>query len=118
MSLSYADKLERFYFLFQAGCAACEEAEPHLDRYLTAHPRDMAVKLSADGPFAERIGVKIRATPTYVYIRGAQIVVHEGALDEAELGAWLAKARKAESTPEEEDSEDRAPDDNADEESE
>jgi hypothetical protein len=78
------------YFVSAPGCAACEAAEPELSRFEQDHPFAMVVRLRADGLLVERLGFKIRATPTYVWHEvGEKAEVHEGLLKAKELDAWF-----------------------------
>lgn len=79
------------YFIYQKGCPACAEAEPHFDAVLKAKPLVMALKLDANAPIANALPIKIRATPTWVYRVGDQAAMQEGVMTEEEVLAWIAK---------------------------
>lgn len=75
------------------GCTACEAAEPEIDTYAVAHPMDMILRVAADGPIPGRLGLKIRATPTYVLRRDdGAMVSHEGMMSARELEKWVRRA--------------------------
>jgi protein-disulfide isomerase len=99
----YLDDREVIY-LFHGGvdritgehrCGACAEADPELDKFLLKHPGTMAVRLDASGPHAERLGVKITATPTYVFRRGDRGIMHVGLLTAPQIEKWMKGIDKA-----------------------
>jgi thiol-disulfide isomerase/thioredoxin len=77
------------YFIYGQGCGACEEAAPHLDAFVKKHKTLMVVRLDAGGPHPGRLGLRIKATPSYVFRIGEQGVLREGAMTEGELGDWV-----------------------------
>jgi hypothetical protein len=89
MTTSFLNDLETLYFVFQAGCEACEAAEADLRAFEARHPTVQVLRLNAWGPYPERIGLKVKATPTYLFRRGEQGAVREGVLAVADLEAWL-----------------------------
>jgi len=77
-------------YVFTAGnCPACAEALPELEKFVEKHPSLQVLRLDAGGPFPQRIGVKIKATPTYVFRRGEGMASIAGALKASELEKWL-----------------------------
>lgn len=82
------------YFMFQPGCGACEAAEPVFDAVAKAHPLVMALKLNVNGAPAARVGVRIRATPTWIFRIGDKAAVKEGTMTFEQVMAWIAKAEK------------------------
>jgi hypothetical protein len=76
-------------FIYQRGCAACEQSEPIYDQVLRARPYVMALRIDANGPFVDRVPVKIKATPTWLYRVGEQASLREGALTAEEVIGWI-----------------------------
>jgi hypothetical protein len=87
------DDREALYFFFGRGCAACEVASGELDRFETKHPAVMVVRFDAAGPYPERFGVTVKATPTWMFRRGAEGITRVGVLKVSEIEAWLKKMR-------------------------
>jgi hypothetical protein len=85
------DDRETLYFFFAHGCAACEAAALELDRFEVKHHAVMVLRLDAAGPYPERFGVAVKATPMWGFRRGQGMVTRVGALKVAELEAWLKK---------------------------
>ncbi len=84
------------YFVHADGCSACAAAEPELSAFEQAHPFVMVVRLHADGVIAERMGLKVKATPTYLWHEAAEETeVRVGLLKAKDLEKWW-KAREAE----------------------
>lgn len=79
------------YFVFAPGCTACAAAEPQLDKFMRDHPWQSVLKLNASGPFIERLGVKVKATPTYVLKVGQEAVLHVGTMSAAQIDKWMRK---------------------------
>jgi hypothetical protein len=52
----------------------------------------MALKLNVNGAPAARVGVKIRATPTWIFRIGDKAAVKEGTMSFEQVMAWIAKA--------------------------
>lgn len=92
--LSLVHETEALFFLYGVGCVACEAAAPELDRY-AAETDLLVLRLNAAGDQAARLGVKITATPTYVYRRGRETVAHVGVLKATQLRRWVDLARKS-----------------------
>ncbi len=82
---------EILYFFRMDGCHACEAAEPDLQRFMAKDPTMTVLTFSAAGPYPAQLGVKIRATPTYVYRQGDQGEAHVGTLKTAEVEKWIRK---------------------------
>lgn len=80
---------EVLYFFRQPNCAACAAAEPQLDAFEGKHPSVTIMRLDASGPFPERLGIKIKATPTYLFRRGGEGRMRAGMLSVKELETWL-----------------------------
>jgi hypothetical protein len=93
-ALSYASTFEVLYFLYGQGCEACAAAEPELVAFMDRHPRLLVLRLDAMGTPAARLGIPIKATPTYVYRRGREgaTASHIGLLTAKELDKWVKKA--------------------------
>lgn len=77
------------YFFRMDGCQACEAAAPELDKFMAKHPDLTVVRLDANGPFPERLGIKLKATPTYVFKLGAEGRMKAGMMKAAEIERWL-----------------------------
>lgn len=86
---SLIDSREVLYFVKQEGCEACAEAEPELAKFETKHPTVMILRIDANGPFPARLGLKLRATPTYLFRRGTEAVAKVGMLKVAEIEKWM-----------------------------
>ncbi len=98
---TFLDDRRILYFVYGQGCGACEEASPHLDAFVRENPTLMVVRLDAHGPHPERLGLKIRATPTYVYRVGFQGYAREGGMTAEEIGNWLNAVEGGEEPAEE-----------------
>lgn len=83
---------EILYFVHEDGCAACAAARPELEKFISKHPAAMVLSIEARGPFPERLGVKIRATPTYLFRKGDGLVKLEGALRCTDIEKLIKKA--------------------------
>lgn len=83
---------EVLYVFKQDGCPACEAAAPELAKFTAKHPTVTVLTLDANGPFAERLGVKVKATPTYVFRHGNDAVTRAGAMKLGELEKWIRGA--------------------------
>lgn len=84
---------EIIYFVFGDGCAACEAAAPEIEKFMLAHPGMLVLRINASGPILEKLGIKIKATPTYLYRRGNEIAAHVGMLTKPQIEKWLKQAR-------------------------
>lgn len=86
---------EVLYFASARGCPACEAAAPELDRFMRKHPELIVLTIDAEGPFPERLGLTIKATPTYALAVGGQVVgaVH-GAMRVADIEKWLRRVHR------------------------
>lgn len=80
------------FFFYQPGCGACAEAEPIFDEIAKAYPLVMCLKLNAYGSPAARTGVKIRATPTWMFRIGDKATMLEGVVPFEKVKAWIDKA--------------------------
>ena len=82
---------EVLYFIYGDGCAACEAAKPEFETFMSKHPRLMSLTINAAGPHPERLGLKVKATPTYFFRRGQEGVVYVGVMRATEIERWLKK---------------------------
>jgi thiol-disulfide isomerase/thioredoxin len=82
---------EVLYFFKQDGCEACAAAEPELYRFMAKHPTVTVLVMDAGGPFPDRLGLKIRATPTYVFRHGAGMEAKIGVLKHTDVEKWVKK---------------------------
>jgi hypothetical protein len=80
------------FFVYANGCPACEEAEPEFDAVMRAKPALLGLKLEVNGPPARNMGVKIRATPTWIYRVGDQATVREGFAPAQAIVEWIEAA--------------------------
>lgn len=125
MTSAFLAERRTLYFVYGRGCGACEEAEPELAAFIRANPTLMVVRLDAHGPHPAGLGLKIKATPTYVFRVGSEGIMREGGMTAAEIGEWLnnveqrlAEGEDPSDLAEDGDDEDDAEDDDSDEESE
>lgn len=88
---SLLESVEVLYFVKQEGCPACEAAAPELARFMAAHPRVTVITIDANGPFPERLGLKLKATPTYFFKRGNEGAAVAGAMKMKDLERWVKK---------------------------
>lgn len=89
---SFLADREVLYFLKQDDCEACAAAKPELDKFAVKHPGMMILVLDANGPHPDRLGLKIKATPTYFFRRGDEGITREGTMKEKEIERWIKKA--------------------------
>lgn len=82
---------EVLYVFMSGTCEACAAADPEVTAFERKHPGVMTLRLSADGPLPERLGIKIVATPTYAFRRGDTAAVRAGALRAKDIESWLRK---------------------------
>jgi len=75
------------------GCAACAAAAPEIEKFMQKHPELMVLILDADGPLIGKLGVKIKATPTYIFRMGDSGVTRSGAMKCSEIEKWIRGAR-------------------------
>lgn len=80
---------EILYIAKAAGCAACMAAETELQTFERAHPSMMILRIDANGPLPERLGLSVKATPTYLFRRDNEGVTKVGMLKAKELEKWL-----------------------------
>jgi thiol-disulfide isomerase/thioredoxin len=79
------------YFVKSKTCAACAAAEPEFLAFERKHPALTTLSIDAEGPLPDRFGFKIKATPTYVFRRGAEAVMIAGAMKVRDIESWLKK---------------------------
>lgn len=83
----------RLYFLYAEGCPACDEAKPHLAAWESRRgpvevKRVDLLEAKWTNPWSPQ------ATPTYVFeVLGRPRVMHEGALTDRQIDAFVAKAK-------------------------
>lgn len=82
----------KLYFIYMEGCPACDAAKPHLAKWEKKARGVEVVRL--DLLTAKWVNPwQPQATPTYVLeIPGQQRVMHEGALEEHQIHAFIQKA--------------------------
>jgi hypothetical protein len=80
---------EILYIAKAAGCAACMAAETELQTFERAHPSMMILRIDANGPLPERLGLSVKATPTYAFRRDNDMIVRVGVLKSKEIERWL-----------------------------
>lgn len=80
---------EVLYVCKAEGCSACEVAELELQKFERRHPTVVVLRLDAMGPIPESLGLKVKATPTYLFRRGGEGVVRSGVLKMGELEKWI-----------------------------
>lgn len=80
---------EILYLVRQEGCAACAAAEVELAAFERAHPAVMVIRVDANGPLPARLGLNVKATPTWLFRRDAEGVVKVGVLKAKEIEKWL-----------------------------
>jgi thiol-disulfide isomerase/thioredoxin len=84
----------RIMFIFAEGCGACEEAKPHLARWMKRHPEIPVVWFDVMKDAWTDPSWQINATPTYVVqFPGHQRVMWEGALKEKQIDQLLQTAK-------------------------
>lgn len=72
------------------GCAACEAAIPEFEAWRAGHPTDMALLLSASGPYPERWGLKVKETPTYALVENSKVLAkYVGAMKSKQIERWV-----------------------------
>ena len=83
------------HFFYQYGCAACEEAEPELEKYLRQFPFEVVV-LKRNIAYRHVIGDwKPEASPTYAVCLGGKLVkTHVGPLRADELSRFIKNTIK------------------------
>jgi hypothetical protein len=82
---------ELLYIFKSKGCAACEASEVELATFESKHPTVMVLRIDAAGPFPAALGVEVKATPTWGFRRGQEMVTRVGFLKAKEIEAWLKK---------------------------
>jgi thiol-disulfide isomerase/thioredoxin len=80
---------QTLYFFYSRGCGACEVADPLVDAFAKRHPSIIVLKLDASGGFPARLGLEIKATPTYMFRVGQDGRVKTGAMKVAEIEKWV-----------------------------
>jgi hypothetical protein len=119
MTSDFLTTRRTLYFVHARGCSACEEAEPELALFEHARPGLMIIRLDANYGIAQRLGIGVKVTPTYVLRLGDTGVRHEGALTAKELADWvdssIGRIENGEQEPAEPDEE---PDEGSDDEDE
>jgi thiol-disulfide isomerase/thioredoxin len=84
----------RLMFIHAEGCGACEDAKPHLARWMKKHPEVQVVMFDVVKDRWMDPTWQISATPTYVVMfPGHQRVMWEGALKEREIDQFLQSAK-------------------------
>jgi hypothetical protein len=91
MADSFLADRQVLYFIRSSTCEACKVAEPEFVAFERKHPTVMTLKLDAEGPLPERLGLKVKATPTYAYRRGNEAVMIAGAMKVRDIESWLKK---------------------------
>ena len=82
-------------FIYSMSCEACAAAEPDLDKFVKKTSM-MVLRLQAEGPYPARLGIKVKATPTYVLRYGREAFVHVGGLTVDEIETWIEGVRSGE----------------------
>lgn len=82
---------ELLYFFRSEGCPACAVALPELYRFMARHPALTVLVLDAGGPYPGQLGVKLRATPTYLFRHGEQGETHVGTMKSTDIEKWIRK---------------------------
>lgn len=81
-------------FIYAEGCGACEEAKPHLTRWMHKHPEVKVIWFDAVNDMWTDRTWQINATPTYVVqFPGHQRVMWEGSLKEKQIDQLLQTAK-------------------------
>ena len=96
IDFSSALRPSALYVVVQRGCAACEAAEPDLAAFASAHPGQIVLRLDASGPLPGRLGIRVRATPTYLWRTPDGEKIHEGSLTTKELERFTSEPVEAE----------------------
>ena len=91
MSESFLTDREILYLIRSSSCEACKVAEPEFTEFERKHPMVITLRLDAAGPLPERLGLKVKATPTYAFRRGDEAAVRVGVMKAKELETWLKK---------------------------
>lgn len=76
-------------FVYAIGCDACEAAEPELEKFMSAHRDFMVLRVRSDGPYPARLGLRIKATPTYLLRHGGNGFMHVGAMTSKDIESWI-----------------------------
>ncbi len=82
---------EVLYIFRAVGCPACEAAIPEVYRFMESHPAATVLILDAGGPYPAQLGIKIKATPTYVFRRGDQGESFTGVMKASEIERWIKR---------------------------
>jgi len=80
---------ELLYLFKMNGCSACEAGLAELTRFQVKHPGMMILIFDASGPYPDRLGLTIKATPTYAFRRGDEMIARSGMMKVAELEKWI-----------------------------
>lgn len=80
---------EVLYIAKQDGCQACAVADAELAIFERAHPSVMVLRIDANGPIPARLGMSIKATPTWLFRRDNEGVMKVGAMKAKEIEKWL-----------------------------
>ena len=83
------------YVAKQPGCAACKKAEPQIEKFKAANPMQLVVELDISRAEWMPGGVKIKATPTYIFLLGREPVMkHEGILTKENMEKVIKQIRE------------------------
>ena len=86
--------MPKMMFIYAEGCGACDEAKPHLARWMKRHPEVQVVLFDAMNDRWMDPTWQISATPTYVLqFPGYQRVMWEGALKEKQIDQFILTAK-------------------------